>query len=168
MLRRLLTAASAVTLSLALMAPVHAQDLGLKQLQDSAVSSLAQLGMDTSMVERLTLEELAQIQSVTGGGDPESVKVQRIETIFRDAEERIAAGGAVEPSGPAGDLTTQDLAGDAVVKANVGAYLAQLGLASEVDVDTLTTDELLQVQLVQGSTDSEDEQRAKIEALLAD
>jgi hypothetical protein len=35
-------------------------------------------------------------------------------------------------------------------------------------VDTLTTDELLQVQLVQGSTDSEDEQRAKIEALLAD
>ena len=40
------------------------------------------------------------------------------------------------------------------------------GLADKVDVDTLTTDQLLQIQLIQESTDGEPEQRARIEQLL--
>ncbi|MBA3324925.1 MAG: hypothetical protein H0T41_06540 [Rhodobacteraceae bacterium] len=161
---RLLSAA-AVSFSL-LASAASTQDLGLKQLQDSATAGMSQLGMDVSMVEMLTLEELAQIRSITGGGDAEETKTRRIETILRDAEGRIAAGGAVTPQGTTGDISADDLEGDMVVKANVGAFLAQLGMAEQVDVDTLTTDELLQVQLVQGTDDTMEEKRMAIEELL--
>ena len=73
---------SAAALSFSLLASAaSAQDLGLKQLQDSATAGMSQLGMDVSKVETLTLEELAQIQSVTGGGDSEDTKMRRIETF---------------------------------------------------------------------------------------
>lgn len=162
-----LFSAAAVSLSL-LASAAPAQDLGLQQLQDSATAGMSQLGMDVSMVDVLTLEELAQIQSVTGGGDAEETKVRRIETILRDAEARIAAGGAVVPSGPPGDVTPADLAGDRVVKANVGSFIAELGMNDEVNVDTLSTDQLLQIQLVQGTRDTDEEKRMAVERLLAD
>lgn len=153
--------AAALTLSL-LASAASAQDLGLKQLQDSATAGMSQLGMDVSMVEMLTLDELAQIQSITGGGDADDTKMRRIETILRDAEARIAAGGGVTPSGPTGDVTAEDLAGDRVVKANVGAFIAQLGINDEVNVDTLSTDQLLQVQLIQGTSDTDEEKRMAV------
>jgi hypothetical protein len=94
MFRRLLVAASAAALSLALAAPVVAQDLAMRQLQDSALTSFAQLGLDTAAIDRLTMEELTQVQAVTSSGDNDQTKIQRIETILRDAEARIAAGGS--------------------------------------------------------------------------
>ena len=127
---------------------------------------MSQLNMDTSMVDFLTLEELTRIQGATSGTTTDSAKVQAIETILRDADARIAAGGSVVPSGPVGDITNEDLAGDQVVKANVGAYIAQLGLNDRIDVNTLTTEQLLQVQLVQQSSEGDAEQRMKVEQLI--
>lgn len=163
------TLASAAALALALTTGgTAAQDLGVKQLQDSAASGFAQLGLDGSMIDSLSLDELAQIEAVTTSADTDAVKTDRIETILRGADARIAAGGATEPVGAVGDISTEDLAADMVVKANVGAYVAQLGLGDQVDVDMLTTDELLQVQLVQESGVGIDEQRVKVEQLFAD
>jgi hypothetical protein len=140
---RLMAAAAAAALSLSLVGgSVSAQELGLQQLQDSATSTLAQLGMSTEMVGSLTLEELAQIQSVTSGSATEAAQIQQIETILRGAEERIAAGGAVEPTGTTGDITPGALEGDRVVAANVGTFLTQIGM-HDVDVNTLSTEELL-------------------------
>jgi len=103
-MNRIFATASAALLALALTAPaLTAQDLGLKQLQDSAVSNMAKLGMDTSMVEVLTLDELAQIQAITNSGESEQSQKGRLDTVLRTAEERIATGGAVVPTGPAGD-----------------------------------------------------------------
>ncbi len=168
MKNRILSAVSAAALSLSLMtgAGFAQDDLGLKQLQDSAISAMARLNMDTSMVDMLTLDELAQIQSATSGGESDSAKVGRIERILATADERIAAGGAVVPSGPAGDVTTDDLGADRVVAANVGAFIAQLGLQDQIDVNALTTDQLLQLQLVQESEEGEAAQKAQVEQLL--
>lgn len=165
---RIYSAVSAAALSLSLMtgAAFAQDDLGLKQLQDSAVSAMAKLNMDTSMVDMLTLDELAQIQAATNSTTADTAKVGRINEILTTAEERIAAGGAVVPQGATGDITNEDLAGDQVVKANVGAFIAQLGMNDRIDVDTLTTDQLLQVQLVQQSSEGEASQKAQIEQLL--
>ena len=118
------------------------------------------------MVDVLTLDELTQIQSVTGGGDSDQTKVGRIETILRDAETRIATGGAVEPTGAVGDVSADDLEGDMVVKANVGTFIAQLGLNDRIDVETLTTEQLLQVQLISESNDNDSVKRTRVEELL--
>lgn len=168
MKNRLVTAASATALSIALMAGgAFAQDLGLKQLQDQATTTFAQLSLDTSKIDQLTLDELTRIQSVSVSSGTPDTKVQRIETILREADERIAAGGAVTPSGPAGDITADDLEGDMVVKANVGAFLAQLGIAGDYDVEALSTDQLLQIQSIQGSNDDASVQRTRVEELLS-
>ncbi len=164
---RLVSAVSAAALSVALFGAAAAQeDLGLKQLQDTASSTLAQLNVDTTLVPALTLDELAQIQAITSSSGPDQTKVGRIETILRAADERIAAGGAVAPTGAVGDVSTDDLAGDRVVAANVGAYIARLGLADQIDVDALSTDQLLQVQLISESSEGDTQQRARVEQLL--
>lgn len=163
MKNRLMTAAA---LSLSLMAgAASAQELGLQQLQDSATTSLAQLGMSTEMVESLTLEELAQIQSVTSGSATEAAARQQVETILRGAEERIAAGGAEVPSGPAGDITPGNLEGDQVVAANVGTFLTQIGM-HDVDVNSLSQDKLLQIQSLQESDESADMMRRQVEEII--
>ena len=168
---RFYTAVSAAALSLSLMTgAVFAQDdLGLKQLQDSAISAMAKLNMDTSMVDMLTLDELAAESRPRPTAPPRTPrKVGRINEILTTAEERIAAGGAVVPQGATGDITNEDLAGDQVVKANVGVFIAQLGLNDRIDVDTLTTDELLQLQLIQQGDDGDAEHRMRVEKLLLD
>lgn len=168
MTNRFYTAVSAAALSLSLMtgAAFAQDDLGLKQLQDSAISAMAKLNMDTSMVDMLTLDELAQIQAATNGSIADTAKVGRVNEILTTAEERIAAGGAVVPQGAAGDITNADLEGDQVVKANVGAYIAQLGLNDRIDVDTLSTDQLLQVQLIQQGNENDGEKKMKVEQLI--
>lgn len=169
MKNRIYSIVSAAALSLALTGgAVHAQDLALKQLQDSAVSSMSKLGMDTAMVPELTLEELTQIQSVLAGAGSDGAKTDRIDTILRDADARIAAGGAVTPTGPAGDVTPEDLEGDMVVRANVGAYIAQLGMQDEVDVDMLSTDQVLQVQSIMNSDRDEGAARMAIQQTVLD
>lgn len=163
---RLMTVAAAAALSLSLAGgAASAQELGLQQLRDSAVSTLAQLGMSTEMVDSLTLEELARIQSVTSGSATEAAQIQQIETIMREAEERIAEGGAVEPTGTTGDITPGTLEGDRVVAANVGTFLTQIGM-HDVDVNSLSTEELLQIQSVQQTNDSDDMMRQAVEEII--
>lgn len=157
---------AAAALSLSLIAgAVSAQELGLQQLQDSATTSLAQLGMSAEMVDSLTLEELAQIQAVTSGSATEAATRQQVETILRGAEERIAAGGAETPSGPAGDITPGSLEGDRVVAANVGTFLTQIGM-HDVDVNSLSQDKLLQIQSLQESDQSADMMRRQVEEII--
>ncbi len=124
---------------------------------------MSQLGMDTTMVPELTLEELSQIQSIGSSGDADAMKEDRIDTVLRGADERIAAGDVATPTGPVGDVTPADLEGDMVVKANVGAYIAQLGMQDEVNVDMLSTDELLQIQSIMNSDRDEGEARMAIQ-----
>lgn len=160
---RLTHGLSAAALAFAIAAGAAvAQDLGLKQLQDSATSSFARLGVSTAPIDTLTIEELSQIQSVTNSTDDDQIKIGRIETILRDAEARIAAGGGLAPTGVVGDVSTDDLKSDLVTRENVGSYVAQLGLADQVKVDALTTDQISQIQLVQSSEDPLDLQRARI------
>lgn len=166
-MNRIFATASAALLALALTAPgLSAQDLGLKQLQDSAVSSMAKLGMDTSMVEVLTLDELAQVQAITNSGESEQSQKGRIDTVLRTAEERIATGGAVVPTGPAGDIQASDLEGIDDVRHSVRAEIAELGLNSEVDVDQLTNDQLMQINLTVQRSANESEKKMAIRKLL--
>lgn len=166
-MNRIFATASAALLALALTAPaLSAQDLGLKQLQDSAVSSMAKLGMDTSMVEVLTLDELAQVQAITNSGESEQSQKGRIDTVLRTAEERIATGGAVVPTGPVGDIQASDLEGIDDVRHSVRAEIAELGLNSEVDVDQLTNDQLMQINLTVQRSANESEKKMAIRKLL--
>ncbi len=166
MKNRLMTAAAAAALSLSLMGgAASAQELGLQQLQDSATTSLAQLGMSTEMVDSLTLEELSQIQAATSGSSSEAGAREQVETILRSAEERIAAGGAVAPTGPVGDITAGSLEGDTVVAANVSSYLAQLGI-NDVDAAALSADQLLQIQALQPLNESDEMKRRRIEEIV--
>ena len=166
-MNRIFATASAALLALALTTPaVTAQDLGLKQLQDSAVSSMAKLGMDTSMVEVLTLDELAQVQAITNSGESEQSQKGRIDTVLRTAEERIATGGAVVPTGPVGDIQASDLEGIDDVRHSVRAEIAELGLNSEVDVDQLTNDQLMQINLTVQRSANESEKKMAIRKLL--
>lgn len=166
MKNRLMTAAAAAALSLSLIGgSVSAQELGLQQLRDAATSSLAQLGMSTAMIDTLTLDELARIQAATSGSSTEAATREQVETILREAEERIAAGGAVTPTGPVGDITAGSLEGDAVVAANVSSYLAQLGM-NDVDAAALSSDQLLQIQALQPLNESDEMKRRRIEEIV--
>ena len=168
-MKRLSLAASALALSLGLAAPaLHAQDLGLKQLQDSAVSNMAKLGMSTEMVPMLTLDELTQVQAITNSGGSEQAQKDRLGTVLRDAEDRIAAGGAVVPQGAAGDISAADLEAIADVRHNVRAGIAQLGMNSEIDVDKLTNDQLMRIQLVTQSNTAESEKKMQIQKIVGE
>jgi hypothetical protein len=166
-MNRIFATASAALLAVALTAPaLSAQDLGLKQLQDSAMSNMAKLGMDTSMVEVLTLDELAQVQAITNSSESEESQKGRIDTVLRTAEERIAEGGAVVPTGPVGDIQASDLEGIDDVRNSVRAEIAELGLNTEIDVDKLTNDQLMQVNLTLQQSANESEKRMKVRTLL--
>lgn len=167
-MKRFLATASAALLSLALTAPVlTAQDLGLKQLQDSAMTNMAKLGMDTSMVDVLTLDELAQVQAITSSGESQQSQKGRLDTVLRTAEERIAAGGAVTPTGPVGDIQASDLEGIDDVRHSVRAEIAKLGLNSEIDVDKLTNDQLMQIHLTTQNSSNDSEKKMQIRTLVA-
>lgn len=167
-MKRLLLAASAAALSFALTAPslsAQDQDLGLMQLQDSAVSNMAKLNMSTEMVPVLTLDELARIQAITNSGGSEQSQKDRIDTVLRGAEERIADGGAVVPTGPAGDVSASSLEGIADIRHSVRADIAQMGMNSEIDVDRLTDDQLMRIHLISQSDIAESAKKMQIEKI---
>lgn len=166
-MKRLLLAASAAVLSLSLAAPAAtAQDLGLQQLQDSAVSNMAKLNMSTEMVPVLTLDELAQIQAITNSGGSEQSQKDRIDTVLRSAEERIADGGAVTPTGPAGDVSAADMEAITDIRESVRTSVAQMGMNAEVDVDQLTNDQLMQIHLISQGEGSESAKKMQIEKIV--
>lgn len=168
-MNRLLAAASAAMISLALTTPVlHAEDLGLKQLQDTATQQMAKLNMDASMVDVLTLEELTRIQGFTSGDLADSEKVAHIETVLREAGARIAAGGAVVPRGAPGDLTAADLEGVADIRHSVRADVARLGMNADIDVDALSNDQLMRIHLITQGVANEAEQKMQIEKIVTE
>lgn len=167
MKNRLFSAVSAAALSFSLIAgSVSAQDLGLKQLQDTASAAMSQLGMDTTMVDALTLDELTEIQAITSGSETNMIKTDRIGSVMRNAEERIAAGGSVVPSGPAGDVQAEDMTSTAVLEASVGQTLAQLGF-TDVDAESLSDQQLMEIQNVSSGTETEEVKTQEIERIIA-
>ncbi len=164
---RMFSAVSAAAISLTLFAgAASAQDLGLQQLQDTATMSLSQLGIDTTMIDSLTLEELTLIQGITSGSETDMVKSDRIGTVMRDAEARIAAGGAVVPTGTVGDVQASDMTSTVVLEASVGQELAKLGM-EEIVVENLSDQQLMEIQNVSSGTQSEDVKKQQIELILA-
>ena len=116
---------------------------GVGQLQSSVGAELAQIGIDASQVDSLTLSQLAQIENVMSGDDPDDVKKLRVEEII---------GGEATATGRLGVAQLQD---------SVGADLAKLGVDA-VGVDSLTLGQLGQIENIVGSSATDDEKRAQI------
>jgi hypothetical protein len=57
---------------------------GVPQLQDSVTVEMNQLGIDTTAVDSLTLDKLAQIEGVVNSTDPRDTKRARIEQILAE------------------------------------------------------------------------------------
>jgi hypothetical protein len=169
MKNRFVITVSAAALSLSLIGgAVFAQDeLGLRQMQDAVTTSLSQLNVDTSMVESLTLDELTQIQAVASTSGNDKVKTDRIGVILADAEKRIAGGGSVIPRAADGDVSADDLDADMVLKANLQKNLNQAGVTKAVDPESLTTEQLTQIELISSGTESNNVKRMEIEKVLA-
>jgi hypothetical protein len=121
--------------------------LGVGQLQSSVGAELAQLGVDASMVDSLTLSQLAQIENVMSGNDPDDVKKLRVEEII---------GGEATATGRLGVAQLQD---------SVGADLAKLGIDAD-GVESLTLTQLGQIENVVSSGATDDEKRAQIEMIM--
>lgn len=124
----------------------------LAQLRDSVRSDMAALGIDTSAVDLMTDDELIRIENVSGSGDDEVLKRQRIE--------RILVEGAYTSVEPVGDPTNglEDL---------VMSDLARIGMP-EVDVAALSLEELTLIRGVTSSSDDAVEQRSRVERILAE
>jgi hypothetical protein len=86
--------------------------------------------------------------------------------VLRTAEERIAAGGAVAPTGAVGDIQASDLEGIDDIRHSVRAEIAELGLNTEIDVDQLTNDQLMQVHSTTQRNMNESEKKMAIRTLL--
>ncbi len=164
--RKLLSAVSAAALSMSLLAGVAgAQDLGLQQLQDSARISMARVGVETDMVDSLTLEELTRIEAVSSGTTPDNAKADQIEIILTEAEARIASGTPASAEGATGDVDVETLNSAQVLESSVGKQLSELGF-NDVDVRALTVGELIEIELITGGSYSTDQQRDQIEQIL--
>lgn len=120
---------------------------GVGQLQSSVGAELAQIGIDASQVDSLTLSQLAQIENVMSGQDSDDVKKMRVEEII---------GGEATATGRLGVAQLQD---------SVGADLAQLGIDAD-GVDSLTLSQLGRIENVVSSGATDDEKRSQIELIM--
>ncbi len=57
---------------------------GVPQLQDSVTAEMNQLGIDTTSVDTLTLNKLAQIEGVVNSSDTNQIKRDRIERLLAE------------------------------------------------------------------------------------
>jgi hypothetical protein len=121
--------------------------LGVGQLQSSVGAGLAQLGIDASGVDQLTLAQLAQIENVMAGGEADDVKRMRIEEII---------GGEASATGRLGVAQLQD---------SVAADLAKLGVDAD-GVESLSLSQLGQIENVVASGATDDEKRAQISTIM--
>jgi hypothetical protein len=121
--------------------------LGVRQLQSSVGADLASIGIDTSGLDMLTLGQLAQIENVMAGSDPDDIKKMRVEEII---------GGEATATGRLGVAQLQD---------SVGADLAKLGIDAE-GVDGLTLSQLGQIENIVSSSATDDEKRSQIELIM--
>lgn len=121
--------------------------LGVGQLQSSVGAELAQIGIDASDVEGLSLEQLAQIENVMSGAESDEVKKMRVEEIID------------------GEATATGRLGVAQLQDSVAASLAQLGIDAD-GVDTLSLSQLGQIENVVASSAGDSEKRAQINTIM--
>lgn len=122
--------------------------LGVAQMRDSAAANMSALGMDSSVVDSMTLAQLGQVENVFSSTDSNDIKRARIEEIV---------GGEATETGRLGVSQLQD---------SVSADLASIGVDTE-NVDMLTVSQLGQIENVFASTDTDDIKRARIEEIMA-
>lgn len=167
MKRTLLAAVSASVLSLGIVSttglPAVAQ--GVQQLQDSVSNSLAQLGMDTSNVDMLTLRQLSEIELVVNGTSQADVKMGQIEEIMGDPSMGGGMGMASEPAEM--DMSTMSgMMGEGGLEQLVSKELAQLDIEGDIDVKTLTVGQLSEIMLVTNTGGDRELQREQIQTIL--
>ena len=125
----------------------------MPQLQDSVRAEMAALGVDTSAVGVLSVEQLGQIENITSSTDDDVLKKQRIEQVLADAGFTPVTTTENDPTNGLGGL--------------VGADLARLGM-TDVDVSTLPLEKLTLIRGVTSSSDDAVQQRARVERILAE
>ena len=123
--------------------------LGVRQLQASVGADLASIGIDTSGLDMLTLGQLAQIENVMSGGDPDDIKRMRVEEII------------------GGEATATGRLGVGQLQSSVAAGLASLGIDAE-GVEALSLEQLAQIENVINSSDSNDSKRGRIDQIMAE
>jgi len=119
-----------------------------KQLSDSAMAGMAQLGIDTTGV-MVTADQASQIQNVLSSSDPDAVRVKRIQAIL---------GNEATATGRLGTDQLRD---------SVSADMAALGLDTEM-VPMLQVDQLAAIENVTGTgaSTTDDQKRAQIETII--
>lgn len=122
-------------------------NLGVAQLRDSASADMAMLGIDTEVVDSLTMSQLAQIENALSGQDSTDVKKARVEEII---------GGEATATSRLGVTQLQDSA---------AADLAAMGIDTEA-VDSLTISQLGQIENMMSSSMSDQEKRAQVELIM--
>lgn len=122
--------------------------LGVGQMQSSVGSDLARLGIPSDGIDQLTLSQLAQIENVVAGGDPDDVKKMRVEEII---------GGEATATGRLGVAQLQD---------SVAASLASIGMDAE-GVESLSVSQLGQIENVFASGVPDAEKKAQITTIMA-
>ena len=120
--------------------------LGTGQLRSSVSADMAALGMDTSMIDTLQVEQLAAIENVSGSQYTDDQKRQQITEIV---------GGNIPGAGAMG-------ANDDAVMADV----ASLGIDTS-KIGVLSADQMTQIQTVLSGTEADDIKRGRINQIIA-
>lgn len=175
------TSAVALALSLATAMPLPVAAQGVAQLRDSVTASMAQIGMDPSAVDMLTLGQLAQVENVLSTTEDNTSKRNRIERIYAEAgmagaAEQDAAqsgadatGGAMSGGAMSGGMTgMSNFEQSGGLEAIVRNDLNQIGMGDEVNVNALTVSQLAEIQNVLSSTDDNPVKRNRIEQIVAE
>ncbi len=121
--------------------------LGTDQLRSSASADMAALGIDTEMVPMLSVEQLAEIQNVSGSSVTDDSKRAQINEII-----------GVDTSG-AGAMGAND---DAIM-----ADVAGLGINTN-EIGVLSGDQMTQIQTVLSGAADNGEKKARIERIIAE
>ncbi len=122
--------------------------IGVAQLRSSVELDLADIGVDASGVDMLTVGQLAEIENVMSGGDTQDVKRGRVQEIM---------GNEATATGRLGVAQLQD---------SVASDLASLGVDAD-GVEMLTLSQLGQIENVMGSSDTDENKRGQIERIMA-
>lgn len=129
---------------------------GVAQLQASVTADIAPLGIDTTNIGMLNLTQLAQIENIMNRTDSDDEKRRQVELIMAEPGMSPATQGLAGIGGATG------------LEETVRIDLARIGInADELDVTTLTVGQLTQIKNVMSASDSQDEQRQRVERILA-
>jgi hypothetical protein len=143
LVKRTRSSISAAALAVALMAaPAFSQ-----VLSDSAEAGLIRLGIDAP-AETLSTGQVAQIENVLAGTDPDDIKRDRIEEII---------GGS--------EATATGRLGVGQLRSSVTADLARIGVDTE-GVDMLTLSQLAQIENVMNGDESDDVKKMRVEEIV--